>query len=625
MKRKLLASLFFVLFAIAIAQAQYKTTIDPATVTVKVEYQKAVDKVVDFYLPPAMPHKDYSLAVDETEIGGTVYDLQSNTLLGNRIHMFQDGSMGAIWTMGISATAFPGRGTGYNFFDGTSWGSAPTARIESLRTGWPSYAPLGIDGELVVSHDFAASELYYLTRDTKGTGAWSETLFSYSSGPSTLSWARATTSGSDNNYIHMVANSVNEYEGMASALVYSRSEDAGASWDIENTILDGMTSTEYLDIGADEYVWAEQKNGTIALLVGGAWHDLFMMKSDDNGDSWDKTVIWEHPYPLFDWDVTITDTFFCCDNSASICLDNDGNAHVVFGISRVAHFDVGNTYNYWPYYDGVGYWNETMPAFSGDIHSLAPPQYGYAASEMVEDVNYIGWMQDVDGSGTIDLNTDIMAYRELGPSTMPSIYVDENDFIYVFFASTTETYVFDVYNYKHIWARAYADGAWTDFMDLTNDITHIFDECVYPQLTQYSNDDYLHYIYNADVTPGLALDEDHGYQDNRTIYGKLPKSDLIIGFGQKELEVPSENVQVSQNFPNPVKSATMIKVTLESSCNLNLEVTNLLGQLVISEELGEFTAGSHDLSINLKGQEAGIYFYTVSDGKTSITKRLIKE
>lgn len=622
MKRKLLTTLFLVLFTIAITQAQYKTSgIDHRDVIVKVEYKKPTDNVVGFVAEPAMTQKVDALAVDETIIGKTFYDLQTNTMLGNRIYMFPDGAMGAVWTRGMTATAFPDRGTGYNYSDGTSWGPEPTDRIESLRTGWPSYAPLGADGELVVSHDFAASEILYLTRDVKGTGDWNEFVYTYGSGPVTLSWPRAATNG---NSIHMVANSVGAYSGMNDAVVYSRSLDGGVSWDVENEILDGMDDNYYLDLGPDQYVWAEPKNGSIALLVGSAWHDLFMMKSDDDGDSWTKTVIWEHPYPFFDWDVTITDTFFCVDNSASICLDNSGKAHVAFGINRVIHPEVGTSYFLYPYVDGVGYWNEDMPTFSNDLDALAPPQYGYANTEMVEDVNYVGYMQDVDGSGTIDLAPEIMYYRELGPSTMPTISVDDNDFVYILFASTTETYVNDVYNYKHIWARAYADGAWTDFYDLTSDITHIFDEAIYPVITQVS-DDYIHYIYNADVTPGTALDEEHGYQENRMIYGKYPKSDVIIGYGANELSASAEDIKVSQNFPNPVQEATRITITLKESSNIILEVNNTLGQVVIHKDLGVLAAGENEISFNMQDMEAGIYFYTITDGNTKTTKRLIKE
>ena len=201
-------------------------------------------------------------------------------------------------------------------------------------------------------------------------------------------------------------------------------------------------------------------------------------------------------------------------------------AHVVFGISRVAHFEIGETYNYWPYYDGIGYWNEDMDEFSDDIHSLAPPDLGYSNSEMEVDYNYIGWTQDVDGDGVVTFADDIMSYRELGVSTMPTITIDEAGYIFVLYASTTETFEYMNYNYKHIWARAGYNGEWAEFYDLTSSIFHLVDECIYPQLAS-SSDDNIHYFYNIDQIPGIALDDDHEYVENSEVYAYLAKSELI--------------------------------------------------------------------------------------------------
>src|SRR6056297_516615 len=86
----------------------------------------------------------HGTAPEESIIGLSWYDLQSNTLLANRFHLYDDGTMGAVWTRGVeSPPSFPDRGTGYNFYDGTAWGPQPEERLETDRTGWPSYAPLG--------------------------------------------------------------------------------------------------------------------------------------------------------------------------------------------------------------------------------------------------------------------------------------------------------------------------------------------------------------------------------------------------------------------------------------------------------------------------------------------------
>ena len=562
------------------------------------------------------------LLLDESQIGTTWYDLQTNSQLDNRFYRYDDGSMGAVWTMGFESSNFPDRGTGYNFYNGVEWGPEPMVRIESLRCGWPSYSPWGADGELVVSHDFAASELIINTRETKGSGSWNESVFTYTNGPATLSWARVITSGENNEVIHLISNTYGAYMGQPTGLVYSRSTDGGDTWDPENMVLEGTGDDSYFEISADDYTMAARGN-TVGILIGSPWMDLFYMRSDDSGDNWSKHIVWEHPYPFLDPATMLADTFFCMDGSAQLTIDYQGHAHVVFGIQRAIADESGYGLYAWnPDYDGIGYWNDMMEPFSNDLDALAPPDLGYENTEMIEDVNYIGWMQDVDGDGVVTLE-GIMNYRTPGMSSMPTITVDEQGQRFVIFTSNTETYVYtggiEPVNYKHLWARAYANTVWGEFIDLNEDISHVFDECIYPQLAS-SSDDNIHYFYNADVAPGTALDGDHDYQVNRMIYGMFPKSDLITGIDESH-HIPEANV--SQNYPNPFSNETFVKVELENAVNLRLVVTNLAGQKVLEYTKGQVVAGEYGFKIDGSSLNSGIYFYTVYADDSSVTRKMV--
>ncbi len=239
-------------------------------------------------------------------------------------------------------------------------------------------------------------------------------------------------------------------------------------------------------------------------------------------------------------------------------------------------------------------------------------------------------MQDVDGDGELTLIDPLMNYRQIGPSTMPTITVDEFGYKYVLFSSTTETYFNDEFNYKHIWARGYdnATGAegWGDFIDLTSDIVHIFDESVYPILTT-NTDENIHYIYQADVTPGIALDDEHAYQENRWTYGMLPKVELTpswTGIGVNEVAAIDDS-KVSQNFPNPFTGTTTVNVNLETPANLSLVVTNMTGQKVIELNKGQVAAQNHTFTIDATNLQSGIYFYTVTAGTSQVTRKMIVE
>jgi len=572
--------------------------------------------------------KEYNPAVQsplreitDYQVGSTVYDKQSNYMVSNRIQYYhEDNTIGLAWMKGDLPNDFDDRGTGYNFFDGSSWLSDPSARIEGEKTGWPTYAPWGAEGELVVAH--LPHGLVMSKRPQRGVGSWTTSTICQE--PADPTWARIITSGTNHDTLHILASSFDAYMGQDKALLYFRSPDGGDTWDIPGIVLDGTGSDFYTFVQQDSYAWAEAKGNTLAFVCCSAWHDMFIMKSTDGGDNWEKTVVWEHPYPYFDFEVTLTDTFFCVDNSASIAIDNAGMVHVSFGINRVVHNETGT--GYWLFYlvDGIGYWNEDMETFSDDLDALCPPQYEYPNTELVEDYNYIGWTQDVDGDGEITLYNfdDVYYYNTIGLSTMPCISVDDEGRVFIIFASTTETYHNFQHNYKHIWARAFGEeSGWTEFVHVSSDIVHMFDECVYPILATNSTD-YLHLIYQADATPGTGVDEEHIYQENRMTYARVNKYEFFP-WDIKDNQEKAAPLVVSQNYPNPATDVAFVNVTISVSDELKLEMRNMAGQTVLSMNKGLVYAGNHLFTINIKELSAGIYFYTVNTGNQSVTRKMI--
>lgn len=618
---KKLITLFLIMgLAIAIeAQDIPAISKEKLTYSVQVEYKSPLDLPAVPIISAPYAQNEALLAPNETKLGETVYDLQSNASYNNRFYWHDDGTMAAVWTRGMQSTAFPDRGTAYNYYDGFSWNAWPTERIEDIRCGWPNYAPWGAEGEVVVAHN-GVSGLEFSWRTPKGTGDWTQQNFMGPAGiENDITWPRMITTGDNHEYVHLFVNSYVEYEGQAQALLYSRSSDGGATWDPLHVILDGMGEDYYTQISADDYVLEAQGN-TVVLLVMSQFHDLFFMRSDDNGDTWDKTVVWEHPYPFWDWNTTIADTFFCVDGSANLDIDPDGKVHVVFGINRVMHPEVGTTYSLFPYVDGIGYWNEDMDPFSNDLDALAPPQYGYVNSEMIEDVNYIGYMQDVNGDGEITLNTDIMYYQQHGPSNMPDIYVDDEDYIHVLFVSTTETYENDVFNYKHLWYRSTRPlgiiDEWSMFIDLTSDITHIFDESYYPMIGGFDIvTNTLHYIFNTDVSPGLAWSEDHGWQTNNTIYASYP---IPVGIEEEN----QSNIIHANIYPNPVNKFLNIEVSGNKKQDYLVSITDPSGQTIRYIKIDHVNSGNI-ARIDVSDLSQGVYFYTVSSGKDKASGKFV--
>lgn len=568
--------------------------------------------------------KSYAFPPEEEQIGGTRYDDQANASIQNRMYLYNDGTIGATWTRAVEDGTWSDRGTGYNYFDGNNWGDFPEIQVEQERTGWPSYSPWGENGEIVFAH--GADGLVISSRADKGSGDWT---FSTLQGPPDheyMVWNRAITSGENNMRVHAMAVTASTvysgtpYEGLNGALLYSMSNDGGATWDIENTILDGMGSDDYVGYDGDTYTFAEPKGDIVAFVVGESWYDMFLMKSTDGGQTFTKTVIWDHPYPLFDPEApTLTDTFYCVDGSQSCVIDMAGKVHVSFGINR-AHSDGLESF-WFPYVDGIGYWNEDMPTFSNDLNALSP--YGDPGTELIEDYNLIAWSQDVNNNGILDFVDDIGTYY-VSLSSYPQLVYDENNHLCLIYSSVTETYDNGTLNYRHLWARASTDGglSWGEFFDLSSELIHIFDECVYPSCAANS-DDYIHLVYQTDNEPGCAIwGTTHAPVDNNIVYMKVLKAD-ITGVNENKLTI--RNQDVSQNFPNPFSGTSTINVNLRESSELNLRVSNLMGQCMLEQTLLNAQPGLNKLTIDAAGFTPGVYFYTVTAGSASISKKMIIE
>jgi hypothetical protein len=326
----------------------------------------------------AMPSKSYryeDFVEYETMINS--YDDQSNANIANRIAAWEDGSMA------IVATFVPGdknpwtqsnnyRGTGYNYFDGSDFGEQPERRIENQKTGWPSIAPLGENGEIFVCH--TGSGLIYYTRANKGEGNWvgpneipnPEGHASVTTEPYALSWPRIVTSGPNHSIINIVAldqsSDASGDNGEVTAFLV-RSTDGGANW--TTTRMPGIPNEGVNQYYADDYSMASHGNTVAALFVAATSRDVLLVKSNDNGETWTSTVVWKDPFNGEDWtDPFVFDTMshdmLYIPSMGSLALDNDGMAHVVLTSQAVICAEEEGYYSYWYGLgvDGLYYWKE---------------------------------------------------------------------------------------------------------------------------------------------------------------------------------------------------------------------------------------------------------------------------
>jgi hypothetical protein len=541
---------------------------------------------------------------NETIIGQTTYDLQTNASVQNRIYQNSNGGISAVWTYSQSNDLdAPDRGTGYNY-NGGSWGAQPTGRLESKRTGWPSITTLANGSEYTIAHNTADEQLQLTYRSAAGTGAWTEDITKLPSPiPTGNWWPRMVRGGADGNSLHVisvtypVANGGTVYNGQDGAPCYSRSTDGGATWDIVNVVLPELDNTNYLGFSGDNYAWAESQGNTIAFVIGDNFEDIILMKSTDNGDTWTKTIVYDFPYDMFDEATTeVLDTPNTSDGAYAIMLDDNGEAHVFWGAMRVLNDVLGDDQtSYFPFTDGLCYWNESMGA-------------GAVADT-------IAFSVDADQSGTLDWIEAGLYYVSV--TGFPSVSLADNGDIYVSYAGLHDNLNNGSQNYRHIYAIKSTDGgnSWSE----PNDVTPFedFAENVFASLNPTNDGNCIPMIYQRDFEPGLAArgDEDP-FDVNEIVYLCIP-STLDVGVEEQQNIIDEFSV-----YPNPAGTSTKVSFAVNTAGNVVINVLDVRGQL-ISSYSNKVPAGRSSLEINVENFASGVYFINAQIGGDVKTQKLM--
>jgi Secretion system C-terminal sorting domain len=596
--------------------AQYQPATQRAKVIAPLPGSKFVPKSESMIgtkpMPPLPSNKQL---MDDPILATTRYDLQTNVSDQNRIYLHPDGTIGATAIWSTQDASWTDRGTGYNYFDGTSWGPQPTVRIENEKAGWPSYAPFGATGEIVVTHANTAG-LIIAKRPVKGTGSWTTSILPGPPGAVDISWPRMVTNGPNHNYIHILAVTYQTYQGMTNQLLYYRSLDGGVTWDKDNYIIPGTTSSQYTNFGADIYSWADPHGDTLAFTVGDSWQDQFLMKSTDNGTTWTKTIIYNSPYNL---GGNSPGWFYCPDGTSAISLDNQGMAHVVFGLSQDSGSPTAGYYNIIA--EGIAYWNENMPQLN---QSLDP-------NILNANHQYVAWVKDAN---VFTLPVTQLSYWFTSLTSNPQLVIDKANKVFLVWAGATSLVDPNNFNLRHIYGR---DGVisgdtvmWHNdtLIDLTGDwIQYNFAECMFPS-TSPTSDAYVYILFQTDDYGGSYV---KSINATGTWQGQTSPDDNFMtvirwekpiwtGVNEKH-EKPT--FSVGQNFPNPVDGVTRVNVYLQNGGGLSLKVTNLTGQVLMSMEKTNVLPGVSQFVIDGNKLAPGVYFYSVKQGDVQVTKKMI--
>ena len=88
------------------------------------------------------------------------------------------------------------------------------------------------------------------------------------------------------------------------------------------------------------------------------------------------------------------------------------------------------------------------------------------------------------------------------------------------------------------------------------------------------------------------------------------------------VELNTTAFDVQGNYPNPFSGTTEIQYTSASRREVSFEVRNMVGKQIINRTI-KAERGQNSITVNADQLVAGIYFYTISDGKKAVTRKMI--
>ena len=121
--------------------------------------------------------------------------------------------------------------------------------------------------------------------------------------------------------------------------------------------------------------------------------------------------------------------------------------------------------------------------------------------------------------------------------------------------------------------------------------------------------------YGAQFQMGHTL---KGCLINGVLYGDTS----LVGINQISTEIPSE-FKLHQNYPNPFNPVTKIQFALPENAFVRITVYDALGKEVETLVDKIHTAGYYEAEWNAADYPSGVYYYKISAGDYSETKKMV--
>jgi hypothetical protein len=103
----------------------------------------------------------------------------------------------------------------------------------------------------------------------------------------------------------------------------------------------------------------------------------------------------------------------------------------------------------------------------------------------------------------------------------------------------------------------------------------------------------------------------------------LDTSSLLLGNTQSDANTNPTSFAISGIFPNPASDSVNLELALPNNSNVEIEIYDLSGRLVMQKNLGELSAGEQRIELITGGLQSGVYTIIAQNSSEKSSARLV--